>query len=150
MKNLFRSEDAAGIISRLEGLTADAQRKWGKMNVNQMLAHCNASLATAMGLDFSPRVGFILRIIGKLVKPAYFGEKPFPRNSSTDKRYIISGSPDFDVEKARAIQRIREFSEGGAGKCTTYPQAFFGRLMPEEWAIMQWKHFDHHLRQFGV
>lgn len=27
---------------------------------------------------------------------------------------------------------------------------FFGNLTPEEWAIVQWKHFDHHLRQFGV
>ncbi|WP_410479057.1 DUF1569 domain-containing protein [Pedobacter psychrodurus] len=34
-------------------------------------------------------------------------------------------------------------------KCTRYPQAFFGPLTPEEWALMQWKHFDHHLRQFG-
>jgi hypothetical protein len=45
---------------------------------------------------------------------------------------------------------IKQFFEGGPTKCTTNPHSFFGQLTPEEWAIAQWKHFDHHLRQFGV
>lgn len=48
MNNLYNALDAAEIVARLEKLKPDAQRQWGKMNVNQMLAHCNASLETAM------------------------------------------------------------------------------------------------------
>jgi hypothetical protein len=25
-----------------------------------------------------------------------------------------------------------------------------GKMTPEEWAILMYKHLDHHLRQFGV
>lgn len=150
MNNLFNKTDVTGILARIDTLVPNAQRQWGTMNVNQMLAHCNASLKTAMGLDFSERLGFIGRLFGKLLKPKYFSEMPFPRNGTTDKKYIIKDNPDFEKEKANIIQLIHRFSEGGPAKCTQYPHAFFGALTPEEWAIMQWKHFDHHLRQFGA
>lgn len=150
MNHLFNPADTQTIIARLEKLSPDAQRQWGKMSVNQMLAHCNASLATAMGLTFTPRLGPIGRFFGRLMKPVYFGEKPFPKNSATDKTYIITWQPDFEAERVKVIQQIRRFSTGGPAQCTTHPQAFFGKLTPEEWATMQWKHFDHHLRQFGA
>lgn len=150
MNNLFNQLDVLGILTRIEKLSPDAERQWGKMNVNQMLAHCNASLETAMGLHFSKRLGFVGRFFGKLLKPTYFSEKPFPKNGTTDQSYIITGNPNFEVEKAKVIRQITQFSEGGPAKCTKHPQAFFGPLTPEEWAIMQWKHFDHHLRQFGA
>ncbi|TDQ10120.1 DUF1569 domain-containing protein [Pedobacter metabolipauper] len=150
MNNLFNQSDTAGILVRIEKLSPNAQRQWGKMNVNQMLAHCNASLETAMGLSFSKRLGFVGRLFGKLLKPAFFGEKPFPKNSATDQSYIIKDNPDFEKEKAKVIEQITIFSDGGPAKCATTPHAFFGELTPEQWAIMQWKHFDHHLRQFGA
>mgnify|MGYP001794749648 CR=1 FL=1 len=28
--------------------------------------------------------------------------------------------------------------------------AFFGRMPGQEWAILMYKHLDHHLRQFGA
>ncbi len=30
------------------------------------------------------------------------------------------------------------------------PHPFFGNLNSEEWDTLNWKHLDHHLRQFGV
>lgn len=149
MNNLFNPAAAAGIVARIEKLTPHTQRQWGKMNVNQMLAHCNASLETAMGLNFPERVGLIGRIFGALLKPKIFGEQPFSKNSPTDKSYIITGNPDFETEKAKVIRQINSFSAGGPGRCTTHTHAFFGKLTPDEYALMQWKHFDHHLRQFG-
>lgn len=150
MNNLFDPADTEGIVLRLKQLKPGAQRQWGKMSVNQMLAHCDASLKTAMGLTFTPRLGLIGRFFGRLMKPAYFSEKPFPKNATTDKTYIIAGQPDFEKERANLIAHINSFFTGGAAQCTTHPQAFFGELTPDEWAIMQWKHLDHHLRQFGA
>lgn len=37
-----------------------------------------------------------------------------------------------------------------AGATTVAPHPAFGPLSAEEWGVMAWKHFDHHLRQFGV
>jgi len=149
MNNLFNPTDTGAILTRIEKLTPSAQKQWGKMTVNQMLAHCNTSLETAMGLNNPEKLGFIARLFGKLLKPKFFSEAPYPKNSATDKSYIIKGNPDFETEKAKLIRQIKAFSEGGPAKCTKQPQVFFGKLSPEEWALMQWKHFDHHLRQFG-
>lgn len=150
MNNLFNQADTFVILSRIEKLSPNAEKQWGKMTVNQMLAHCNVSLETAMGLNFPERVGFVGRIFGALLKPGFFGEKPFPKNSQTDKNYIITDNPNFEAEKAKVLSQIKLFSEGGPAKCTTHIHAFFGKLTAEEYAIMQWKHFDHHLKQFGA
>ncbi len=149
MNNLFNQSDVAGILARIGKLSPDSQKQWGKMNVSQMLAHCIVSLETAMGRNFPKRV-FMGRIIGRFMKPAIVGEKPLPKNSPTDKSYIITDNRDFEKEKAKVIELIKTFSAGGPSKCTTHPQAFFGKMTPQEYAIMQWKHFDHHLRQFGA
>lgn len=150
MNNLFNPADTAGILSRLEKVQPEAQRQWGKMNVNQMLAHCNASLETAMGLNSPKKLNIFVRLIGKLLKAKFFGEQPFTKNSQTDQSYIITGNPDFETEKKKVMLQVRSFAEGGPAKCSTQTHVFFGPLNPEEWAIMQWKHFDHHLRQFGL
>lgn len=150
MNNLYNALDAAAILARLEKLEPDAQRQWGKMNVNQMLAHCNASLETAMGLNSPQKLNFFVRLIGRMLKAKFFSEQPFTKNSQTDQSYLITGNPDFESEKAKVIKQLRLFATGGPAKCTSSTHVFFGPLTPEEWAIMQWKHFDHHLRQFGL
>lgn len=151
MNNLFNQPDVSIIFKRIEKLTANSQRSWGKMNVEQMLAHCNVSIETAMGKNFIKRV-FIGRIIGTLMKPKVLSEKPFGKNSPTDKTYIFTDKHnlDFKEEKTKLIQSINQFFEGGASKCTTHPHPFFGQFTPDEWSVFQWKHLDHHLRQFGV
>lgn len=150
MNNLFNQKDVAAIVARIEQLSPGAQKQWGKMNVSQMLAHCTASLETAMGLTCSKRVGLVGRIFGRLLKTRFFGEKPFPRNSATDPTYIIAGNPDFETVKIKVLKQVKAFAEGGPASCTQHTHAFFGKLNPEEWAVMQWKHFDHHLRQFSA
>ena len=44
MNTLYNRQDLDGIINRLNQLTPASERKWGKMNVSQMLAHCNKSM----------------------------------------------------------------------------------------------------------
>ena len=149
MKTLFNQADLAEIISRIERLSPNSQRQWGKMNVAQMLAHANASMETAIGVNTIKRL-FIGRIIGPLVKPMILGPKPFGKNSPTDKTYIFKGEHDFSTEKSKSIASIKKFAEGGLSKCTTHPHPFFGHFTPEQWGVFQWKHLDHHLRQFGV
>ena len=46
--------------------------------------------------------------------------------------------------------RIARFAEAGPAGCTTHPHSFFGRMTPNEWAVLMYKHVDHHLRQFGA
>ncbi|WP_413534135.1 DUF1569 domain-containing protein [Empedobacter brevis] len=149
MNNLYNWTDVEDILNRIEKLNPKAQRQWGKMTVNQMLAHLNISLETPLGLNF-PKRAFLGRVIGGIIIHKQLADKPLPKNSPTDLSYKIFDNPDFEKEKIKTIELVKTFYQNGAGKCSTHPHSFFGKLTPEQWAVLQWKHFDHHLRQFGV
>lgn len=43
MENVFDAKDAQNYIDRINNLTPETKGLWGKMSVDQMLAHCNVS-----------------------------------------------------------------------------------------------------------
>jgi len=149
MENLFQPAVANDILNRIEKLNANSQPLWGKMNVAQMMAHCTIVIRIARGLD-KPKRRFLGVLLGWLVKDSFFGNKPYPKNSKTDLTFIVANQRDFEREKQILVEHINAFATGGPAACTTHPNPFFGKLTPEEWARGQFRHLDHHLKQFGV
>jgi hypothetical protein len=150
MQNLFNPSDVNAMTERINRLTPTTQRLWGKMSVDQMLAHLNMAMQTVIGTHNIPSVSFIPRMIGSMMRKGVLSEKPWGKNSPTDKTYRITEPQNFAEEKSKLLAALNQFLEGGPAKCTTHPHPFFGNFTPEEWALFQWKHMDHHLRQFGV
>ncbi len=151
MKNLFDAAVANQVKTRLSELKPESERRWGKMTAPQMLAHCSVSMQWAVG-DVMPEKGALpARLIGRLVKPLVFrNDDPLRKNSPTAKSLIVSDERDLENERKRLCGLIDRFSAGGVAGCTNKPHSFFGKMTPEEWAILMYKHLDHHLRQFGV
>jgi Protein of unknown function (DUF1569) len=148
MKSLYNASEVQELKKRIIELSPGSQRQWGKMDLGQMLAHCCAAMEVATGKKVTPRI-FIGRILGPIVKSAYVGEKPLPKSSPTDKSFVITDQRDISIEKERLLKLIDEFEAAGEAGCTKNPHSFFGKLTPQEWAISQYKHLDHHLRQFN-
>jgi len=89
--------------------------------------------------------------MGRLIKPMVFKhDKPFRRNSPTSPDLIVHNEPDLESERSRLCALIDRFAAAGPPGCTTHSHTFFGPMTPSEWAILIYKHLDHHLRQFGV
>jgi hypothetical protein len=149
MQNLFQEAAVEEVISRLDKLQPTSQRQWGKMEVAQMMAHCNATMDMALGRLNRPRV-LIGRILGPFVRHVFTNDKPFSRNSPTDEKLKISDQRDFLREQKQLKQKVRQFHDGGEAHCTKHPHPFFGALTPHEWSTGMYKHLDHHLRQFGA
>ena len=150
MKNLFEAQRVKEVKERLAQLSPDSDRLWGKMNPAQALAHCSLAMEWAVGDRTPPRM-FLGRIIGRIVKPLALGnDAPMRRNSPTAKDLVVQDERDLDREGERLCGLIDRFAAAGPKGCTTHPHSFFGRLTPEEWAALTYKHLDHHLRQFGV
>lgn len=150
MKTLFEPAVVEEVKTRIGNVRPDSVRQWGKMNVAQAVAHCANSLEMAVGDLRPPRV-LIGRIFGPLIRRLALGnDRPMERNSPTAPALFITDERDLDVERERLIALIERFSAGGAAQCTTHPHAFFGRLTPEQWAELMYKHLDHHLRQFSA
>lgn len=140
VKNLFDQEVKQDIIDRINKLSPQSQRQWGKMDVAQMplgAAVCKHKLQGSC----------LIKLIGPLFKSQLFNDKPFKQNLPTDKSFKIANPKDFENEKQNLIQMINNFSEN---TMSGEPHPFFGKLTKEQWSKGTWKHLDHHLRQFGV
>ncbi|MBB4634251.1 DUF1569 domain-containing protein [Longimicrobium terrae] len=150
MKHLYEPATAAEIRARLLNLRPDSARQWGTMSPGQAVAHCAAGVQMALG-DTLPRRVLIGRLLGWIIKPLALGnEALMRRNSPTVPEMLVPGERDLDAERRRLAGLIDRFTENGPSGCTTHPHPFFGRLTPREWAVLMYKHLDHHLRQFGA
>jgi len=147
VKSLLDPTTKQEIIVRIQKLSPQSQAQWGKMNVSQMLAHLQMPLGVAVGTHKLKRTLFG-RIFGPIAKPILYNPKPFKKNLPTDKSFIMTGSErEFELEKNKVLEMLNKFSES---TMVDEPHPFFGKLNKEQWSKGMWKHFDHHLQQFGV
>ena len=136
----------------LAGLDVDASRKWGKMNVLQMIEHMSDYVRIASGRtpmttvtpeDKLPRMqGFLA------------SEKPFPENTP-NALMPDEPTPAKHATKEDAINELQteldhffEVHGVDANKKTANP--FFGTLDFEQQIQLLYKHSTHHLKQFGL
>jgi hypothetical protein len=150
MKHLFDAARVEEVQERMAQLRPESAALWGTMNPAQALAHCALGLEWAVGDRIPPRM-WLGRIVGRMVKPMVLGnDAPMRRNSPTAKDLVVQDARDLGTERERLRGLIDRFAAAGPAGCTTHPHSFFGRLTPEEWATLMYKHLDHHLRQFGA
>jgi Protein of unknown function (DUF1569) len=147
IKNLFDPAVKQDIINRINNLSAQSQKQWGKMDVAQMLAHVQLPIKIAFGTH-QPKGSFLLRLIGPLFKSTLWNEKPWNQNLPTDPTFIMTGSEkDFEKEKSALLELVSRFSES---TIVGEKHPVFGKMTKENWSKATWKHIDHHLRQFGA
>ncbi|MFT3704990.1 MAG: DUF1569 domain-containing protein [Agriterribacter sp.] len=148
--NIFTAEVTDKTIQRINALNPATQGLWGKMNVAQMLAHCNVTYEMAYENKHS-KPGFFMRFILKtFVKKIVTGEKPYPKNARTAPAFLITGEKNFEVEKNRLVNYLNKTQQLGEAHFDNRPSLSFGKLSIQEWNTMFYKHLDHHLQQFGV
>lgn len=148
MYNLFEPAIAAEIILRIEKLQPTSQAQWGKMNVAQMLAHCNGPLHDYFEEKKAKR-DLMGLLFGKIVFRQLISNKPWRRGLPTAKEFKITGLKNFDEEKKKLLLSINRFANEGY-TITSFVHPFFGKLSSQEYALFNYKHLDHHLQQFGV
>ena len=148
MKSVYNSSDNAELIARIELLHADSAPLWGKMNVAQMLGHCQRAVEVGTGLLELRRsaVGFVF---GRMALKQLMN-KPIKRNIPTDKNFLIPSNVEFEKEKNQLIELYSKLVVNGPTSITTKKHPFFGEMTEDEWDVLLWKHLDHHLLQFGV
>lgn len=150
MENIFQQGTTTKLLNRIEALTPNRQANWGKMNVSQMLAHCNVTYEMAYE-NIHPKPNAFLKFILKIMaKNAVVSDKPYPKNGRTAPQFIITGAKSFDKEKQRLIDYIERTKNLGEQHFEGKESHSFGPLSSNQWHNMFYKHLDHHLTQFGV
>jgi len=149
-KNLFDAEESQETIERINQLTHETPNLWGKMNVAQMLAHCNVAYELVYTDKHPKPIGFQKFMIKLFAKNVVVGPKAYKKNSRTAPMFIISDERKFDTEKQRLIAHLQKTQQLGEAHFNGKESHAFGSLSSKEWNTLFSKHLDHHLGQFGV
>lgn len=150
MTNIFDANGSQEMINRINKLTPSTKGQWGKMTVDQMLAHLNVAYEMAYE-NKHPKPNFLVKFMLKMfVKRPVVNETPYPKNGRTAPAFLIKGDKDFEKEKQRLVGYIEKTQKLGAEHFNGRESHSFGALTTTEWNNLFFKHLDHHLTQFGV
>lgn len=149
MRSIFNLDDKDEIINRIDELHPDSKPMWGKMSVSQMLAHCVVPAKISAG-EITGKRNIFGMLFGKMAKKRMVGEEPFKRNLPTDPSFIVKHAPDFYETQQELKEVIERLYATDKTVLLQRQHPFFGKLKVDEWGLLNYKHFDHHLKQFGV
>lgn len=148
--NLFEIETVNHYIGRINSLNHTSAAQWGKMNVAQMLLHCQKPFLIANGTLFIKPNKIIKFLFGKRAKKQLLSGEPFKKNLPTFPEAIISDKREFEKEKKALIETIQAFHKNGEAGLSKNEHPFFGEMTTSSWNILLSQHLNHHLTQFGA
>ncbi|HCN50285.1 MAG TPA: DUF1569 domain-containing protein [Chryseobacterium sp.] len=132
-------------------LTQNSPGKWGKMNVCQMLTHCDLVLQVALKKIELPKINVFFETIGIVTKiEMYVFNNGIPRNMPTFQKLIVNFECDFDESKTNLLKTLEEFRKACDGHRLPDRHRLFGNMTEKDWEFLEYKHLDHHLKQFSV
>jgi Protein of unknown function (DUF1569) len=146
-ETIFNPANFLAIYDRTFKIKPDAQRQWGKMNVVQMLNHLKVATGSGIKLyHLKDESSFLWRVIIKFIALRVL--RQFPKNAKAAEGFKIemNNALDFDTEKKQVLDILKK---AYSSTNETYPHPLFGIMSRADWGRLIYRHFDHHLRQFG-
>lgn len=136
------------VIARLEKIPADAKPAWGTMDKTRLIGHLILVVRFSMG-RFGKAPDQSTWVTRNVLRPLLMlGIVRIPKNVKVKG---ASRQPDgiVDLETLHAV--LEEYLQlVQADELVPPPHPMFGELGVDGWAWMHYRHFEHHLKQFGV
>lgn len=149
MKTTFDKATRDELINRIRLLNESSVAQWGKMNAYQMVKHCIIWEEMIAGRRKFKRI-FLGYFFGKrsLYKDHQINNNnPIKKNMPTLPELIVAETHgDIETEKLKWIALIER---NAVSPNPHFIHPFMGRLTIEQIGWLQYKHTDHHLRQFN-
>ena len=148
MPSLFDPAVRESVLDRISRLTAERNPIWGKFTAPEMVCHVSCDLRQALGeLDAGPPSGPLARFPMNWLAIHVI---PWPRGRGKSPPEFLATRPTtWTSDVNRLGDLIGRFSARGPA-APWPPSRVFGRISGNSWGVMEHKHLDHHLRQFGV
>ncbi len=146
IRTLLNNTDRTELLERLRRVRPDAKAGWGSLDARRMLCHAADQMRVALGdLPSKPVHSLLSRTLVKFLV-VNTGIKPPRGRIQTAPEMLISQPKSWDDDLGTCVELVERVGRGSAR--AVHPT--FGRLSPEEWGRLCWKHLDHHLGQFGA
>lgn len=152
MKTILHHTTNNEILRRINSLSENSVRLWGKMNVNEMVCHCSDQLRLAFGELHSKDVGNLL--LKTIVKHLILLGMPAPKGKVETipelKQRVGGMKPTtFEQDKKTLLDLVRNFQQR-IEKNPNQVHPTFGKLTTKQWSRLCYTHLDHHLKQFSA
>jgi hypothetical protein len=148
MPSLFDPHVRTTILDRFARLTPERKPVWGRFTTNEMVCHVSCGLRQGLGEleagpPSDPLAGFPLNwlMIHVLPWPKGKGQSP--------PEFLATRPTTWAADVSRLRDLIARFAARGSA-APWPPSRVFGRISGSSWGVLQHKHLDYHLRQFGV
>jgi hypothetical protein len=146
-KSLSSPSARQELVDRLRRLTPRSSANWGRMTAPQMLAHVADWMLMASGELPVASKNLVLR--HPPLKQLLIYVLPFPKGVPTAPELLARRPADWQAEQDMVCDRVQSFDKLFArNEWPEHPA--FGRISPQAWGVLAYRHTDHHLRQFGV
>ncbi|XLS30182.1 DUF1569 domain-containing protein [Flavobacteriaceae bacterium M23B6Z8] len=150
MQSLFEKHSLQSIVQRVQSISNTSERKWGSMTPAQMLWHCKAPLKIALRKEQkSIKINPVKKLLFRLFKSSLYNDKPWKHNLPTPEAFVAKEEFTIEQEKEELLNLIHAFYER-RDQNEWMPHPYFGTFTKEQWGQMQFKHLDHHLKQFNT
>jgi len=132
---------------RIETLTPQSERRWGTLSPERMVCHLSDQVRLALGelptrrgsgpMSFPPIRWLVIDVM------------PWPHRTKGPAEAFKTQPAVWSRDVASLGALLERFATLAAQRdWPDHPQ--FGRMSGSLWGRLTCKHFDHHLRQFGV
>jgi hypothetical protein len=147
MPTLMDAAARKGLVERLGRVRPESKAQWGNFDAARMVCHLGDALDSAVGkLEVTPTGGpWMLRHFPMKHLALYV--IPMPKGAKAAPELLARAPGDFEADRQRVVEGMERLAAvpGGPG-----PEHFlFGPMTVDQWNALNWKHIDHHLRQFG-
>ncbi|WP_228451685.1 DUF1569 domain-containing protein [Chryseobacterium sp. SN22] len=150
-KSLHHPADFREITERISRLNENSRRKWGKMEVSQMMRHCSCVLQVPQKKLILPEINRLFRMIGIATrKEIQIFNNGIPRNMPTFQKLIINFECHFDEEQQNLLKTLDDYLIHFKNGSLPDRHVLFGKMEERDWGFLEYKHLDHHLKQFNV
>ena len=133
---------------RIDALQHDRAPVWGHFTAPAMVAHVIAAFAAGLGelpVD-APRGPYSWYPMNLLVIHVL----PWPRGKARSPHEFLATLPGPWTEDIAKLHDLVERT-GARGPAAEWPLSpAFGKLPGNSWGVLQYRHIDHHLRQFAA
>lgn len=148
MKSLFDLQSRSEIVRRMRSIGPESPRRWGRMDVTQMVAHMTDQMHHTLGDYPCAPVPGLLSI--PPVKWLAIYVVPWPKGRVKGPPGAFLRKPGaWDEDIAELIGLVERF--GVRDPAGSWPDhALFGPMTGRDWGVFCYKHQNHHLRQFGA
>lgn len=150
-KTLHRNLDFQEIKHRINLLKEDSGNRWGSMNAAQMFCHCERVLKIPLKELQLPEINILFRTIGLVTKKElHVFNNGIPANMPTFKKLVVNFDCDFSLCRENLLKTLDRYVEQSKNNNLPDRHSLFGKMEKKDWGFLEYKHLDHHLKQFGV